>query len=574
MNPIVKSQLNKFKEKYTSEDLSDSEFFEVMSIFSIENGVLGENINPFDAHLRGSEFGIDGIAISIQGKLCLSVEDAEEIISLGRNHQSEFHFYQSKISENIDYGDLSKFLDAVYDFFGKNILCVSDQVSDLVSVKDKIYEASAKSSPKLKCFYCTTGVAQKSDLISDLIQKEKDKLQELCIFADITIECVGASLLVSGYRSATNSNSSKINFPKAVTLPSHEKVEEAYIGYVAASEIISIALGEKDSEGNRYINRSIFYDNVRDFDPDSEINKSIFSDLEKGDYESFVFKNNGITIVSKNIDRRGDTFTIDDYQVVNGCQTTNILIRLRDNVDKIFVPLRLIGCKDSDFVASVIIGTNKQNEVKIDQFWALSPFMKNLEEYCSSQNSELKIHIERRENQYRDVVLERTRIIRPSDLMKAVVAMYFFQPHRAARDYRGITKDFSDQIFCNNHSVELYHLAALAFYKFDFMVRNSRIDRSKAIFKFYAMYYLVRKFWDKTDLLNSPPKSQNKTKDKILNILISDEKFKDLIDETSEIIESLIESSKLESREKIRDHIRGESFLIAFTQSAFTTQPA
>src|SRR5690606_22393080 len=109
--------------------------------------------------------------------------------------------------------------------------------------------------------------------------------------------------------------------------------------------------------------------------------KSIISELESGGNASFVFKNNGITVVSKNIDRKGDVFSLEDYQIVNGCQTTNILAYIPDQAESIFVPLRLIGCSDTDFVSSVIIGTNRQNEVREDQFWALRPFMKDLEEY-------------------------------------------------------------------------------------------------------------------------------------------------------------------------------------------------
>ena len=113
MNPIVKAQLKTFKEMNPNETMSESDLFEVMSIFSIENGALGENIDPFRAHLKGDEFGIDGVAISIQGALCTDIDEANEILSLGKNHSSDFHFFQSKTSVKLDYGNISKFLDAV-----------------------------------------------------------------------------------------------------------------------------------------------------------------------------------------------------------------------------------------------------------------------------------------------------------------------------------------------------------------------------------------------------------------------------------------------------------------------------
>ncbi len=569
MNPIVRAQLFKFIEANPNTTYNESDFFEVMSIFSIENGLLGENIDPFRAHLKGNEFGIDGVAISIQGTLCTDADEAADILSVGKNHSSEFRFYQSKTSDSLDYGNISKFLDAVYDFFTEKELIKGEQLENLADVKDAIYEEATKTSPSLRCYYCITGSGQVSDVIQRLIDTNKARLSDLNIFDEIHVECIGAKVIQDGFRAATNSSSAKLNFPKAVTMPTHEKVDEAYIGYVPASEILEIALGEPDQEGLRHINRSLFYDNVRDFNPNSEINKTIISELESGDNSSFVFKNNGITVVSKSIDRKSDTFTIEDYQIVNGCQTTNILAYIKDKIEGISVPLRLIGCSDIDFVSSVIIGTNRQNEVKEDQFWAMRPFMKDLEEYCASQGGDGKIYIERRDSQYRDISIERTRIFKPSDLMKAAAAMFFHQPHRAARDHRGIRNEFADRIFTEGHNVELYYVAALALYKFEFLVRTAKIDRSRAIFKFYALYALFKEHWNSSDVLDAPLKSQKKVKDAVLSVLNDSERFLSKVEDVSIHLEEMISDAGMTSREKIRDYIRTESVVTEFSNRLF-----
>lgn len=569
MNPIVKAQLKTFKEMNSSERMNESEFFEVMSIFSLENGILGENIDPFDAHLRGSEFGIDGIAISIQGALCTDIDEAAETLALGKNHTSDFHFFQSKTSDSLDYGNISKFLDAVYDFFTSQKMVKGSQIESLLEVKDLIYETATRKNPSLRCYYCTTGSGQVSELIQQLINTNKTRLNELNIFDEIHIECVGAKTIQNGFRSATNSSSAKLNFQQSVTLPNHEKVDEAHIGFVPAKEILEIALGEPDQEGERHVNRSLFYDNVRDFNPDSEINKSIISELNKGDNKSFVFKNNGITVVSRSITRKSDTFTLEDYQIVNGCQTTNILAHARDKLEGVSVPLRLVGCNDADFVSSVIIGTNRQNEVREDQFWALLPFMKNLEEYCSSQVGDARIYIERRDNQYRDISVERTRILRPSDLMKVAAAMFFYQPHRAARDHRGIRKEFSSRIFLEDHNVELYHAAAFALYKFDYLVRTAKVERSRVIFRFYALYALARQYWTTPDILDAAPKSQKGVKNAVMGILNDNDSFTAHVEKVAGQLEKIISESNAVTREKIRDYIRTENVVDELTRRLF-----
>ncbi|MDE7549060.1 AIPR family protein [Acetobacter fabarum] len=568
MNPVVRAQLNSFKEANPDPERSDSDFFEVMSIFSVENGILGENNDPFRIHLKGEEFGIDGIAISIQGIICTDSDEALSILSSGKNHSGSFRIYQSKTSDSIDYGQISKFLDAVHDFFTDLNLLKGDQIEDLAGARDKVFSASARSNPELKCFFCTTGSGQVSDPIMDLINSNKKRLEELNIFSSVEIFCFGAKEIQEGYRAATQSSIATINFPKSITLPDHEEIDQSFIGYISADQIVKLSTTE-DSKGNFLINRSLFYDNVRDFNPDSEINKNILSEISSGDHSSFVFKNNGITIVAKTISRRGDTFTIEDYQIVNGCQTTNILSQAKENLNNIFVPLRIIGSSNSDFISKVIIGTNKQNEVREDQFWALLPFMKDLEVYCAGQDGDRKILIERRDNQYRDISNERTRIMKSSDLMKICAAAFFFQPHRAARDHRGIRNEFSKKIFLPTHSVELYHVAALALYKFDYLIRTSRVNRSFAINKFYVLYSLVRKFWKTPDLLNAPQRSKEKVHREIMKIIMDNDVYSKFIEDVSLTINKIVDKSAIKTREQLRDYIRTEYFAENFTKLFF-----
>lgn len=569
MNPVVKAQLSEFRKANSGEFGSDADLFEVMSIFAVENGLLGENIDPFRAHLKGSEFGVDGIAILIQGDLCTDLDEAEAVFAVGKQHSGAFHFFQSKTSDSLDYGDLSKFLDAVHDFFTDLKLLHGDQIRDLAEVRDLVFSKSTKSNPDVRCYYCTTGGSNLSPPIMKLIESNKERLEALNIFGDVVIECLGAKSIQNGFRAATNSKTATLTFPKAVVMPDHEKVDEAFIGFISADQVLELALGPADEDGVRHMNTTVFYDNVRDFNPDSEINKSIIEELMAGNYSSFVFKNNGITVVAKSINRQREQFTLDDYQIVNGCQTTNILSCVKEHAHKISVPFRLIGSRDPDFVSSIIIGTNKQNEVRSDQFWALRPFMKDLEVYCAAQEGDARIFVERRDNQYRATPVERTRIMKPSDLMKVAAAMFFFQPHRAARDHRGIRKEFADKIFIESHSVQLYHVAALALYKFDYLIRSGKVGRGRVIYKFYALFSLIREHWNTANLLDAPPRSQNKIHDIVLKTVLDNEAFAEKIESVAGFLDEIVVSAGDKTREQVRDFIRTETFCDSFVSGYF-----
>ena len=54
--------------------------------------------------------------------------------------------------------------------------------------------------------------------------------------------------------------------------------------------------------------------------------------------------NNGITIIARSLKVSGDRFSIENYSIVNGCQTSHVLYEQRREIDEsVMVPVRLIG---------------------------------------------------------------------------------------------------------------------------------------------------------------------------------------------------------------------------------------
>lgn len=170
MNPVVKAQLKAFEKSNPNTGLTENELFEVFSIFAITNGILTDNIDPFAAHLKGDEFGLDGVAIVIQGELCCTSDEVNGALATGKNHLVEFNLFQSKTSEKADYGDLSRFFDGAHGFFSGDFVDPTEQLIDLMDAKSAVYEAALKKNPRLRLFYITTGSGEKSKHISQLIE--------------------------------------------------------------------------------------------------------------------------------------------------------------------------------------------------------------------------------------------------------------------------------------------------------------------------------------------------------------------------------------------------------------------
>ncbi len=186
--------------------------------------------------------------------------------------------------------------------------------------------------------------------------------------------------------------------------------------------------------------------------------------------------------------------------------------------------------------------------------------MKDLEEYCRNQGDEKNIFIERRDYQYRDEPIERTRIIKPREIMKAVAAMFLFQPNRAARDYRGILGEFEGKIFQEDHSVQLYHCASLASYKFDFSVRNQRFDSSWRIYKYYAIYALGLDATGDADIFSAHKKKQENICKSIIDLIVDENQFIGHVKKVASILDKMIVDEGEKTREQIRDSLRSETF--------------
>lgn len=117
MNPVVKAQSDQFKIDEGLSHLSNSEVFEAYTIYSVLSGQLGTVVDPLRAHLKGDEFGLDGVAVIIQGDLATDIDEANALLDDVRNPEVEFVFFQSKTGTGFDYGDIGKLFDAVTEFF-------------------------------------------------------------------------------------------------------------------------------------------------------------------------------------------------------------------------------------------------------------------------------------------------------------------------------------------------------------------------------------------------------------------------------------------------------------------------
>lgn len=335
-------------------------------------------------------------------------------------------------------------------------------------------------------YYVTTGKWVGDQNLTSRIDSVVDDLKATNLFRSVVFEPIDATRI----QKLTQQSQSAVNrdfiFKDRVVLPDMPGVAEASLGVLPASVYLGLVTDETGG-----ILKGIFYDNVRDWQQYNPVNSEMRDTLQDEESRArFCLMNNGVTLIAKTLSSTGNRFHIEDYQVVNGCQTSHVLFDQRDTVDDtVYIPLRLIATDNEDVVASIIKATNRQTEVKAEQLIALSEFQKRLEAFFVAYPTSKRLYYERRSRQYAsDTGVEKTRILTPGNLIRAYAAVIQGEPHRTTRSYRTLLQALGTSIFGPDHKLEPYFLAGSALYRLEYLYRNNILDSKYRPARYHILY--------------------------------------------------------------------------------------
>jgi AIPR protein len=245
------------------------------------------------------------------------------------------------------------------------------------------------------------------------------------------------------------------------------------------------------TDGN--LRTQVFEENVRFFlGLENPVNQSISATLRSGPSASrFPVLNNGITIVSPDVRLQGNTLHLTNFQIVNGCQTSNVLFGNRDQLHDVMVNIKVVETHNEDVFSELVRATNSQSKIEGAQFLSLRPINKRVEQYFNTYESEGKLYFERRDRQYVGQDIPAIRIFSLHNAMKCVTAMYCNRPDLASRYPKTMYAELADTIFADENKEIVFYAACLTFYRLNLLVSNSVIPQNMKRFKWH-MLPLVR----------------------------------------------------------------------------------
>lgn len=498
-NVILKNYLKQFKINFEIEEESEDTIFEQFINYCILNNHVIDSEKNFLELDTGTAKAFDGVAIIVNNKLIFTEEDINDVVNSNNILSVDFIFVQSKTSESFSDADVSYFLRHVKKFISEEE-CSIPELEKFWELKNIIYNNShlfRKGNPHCTMYYATSSpTTEISSDIQQTIEEGKVELSNTGLLSEkIEFIPLGVREIQKLYRKIDADLEATFRFPKNVTFSYEgEKITSAYFGLVDIDEYMNLLI-DKETSGIK----NVFEDNIRDYlgTESNEVNKNMQDRLLSDEAQLFGILNNGITIVADEIRPVGEKFSLTNYQIVNGCQTSNVIFEnFKDLKEKnISIPLRIIATKDEHTKNEIVKATNSQTGLKPEQLDALNNFHKMLEEFYNSKNSSLEnlgikdiiLLYERRSNQYRNSSHTQSRIVNIPKQIKTVASMFLDNPHGVSGHYGTVAKKVKENIFQENDSPEPYYVSALLFYRIENFFRRNKDYRDCSRMKWHIL---------------------------------------------------------------------------------------
>lgn len=492
MDRITESLINELLTTLEITTEGESKDFEKLANYTV---VSNEYNKTFDIETvtvgAGNDTGIDGIAIIVNGQLIDSSDEVDDLLEKNNFLEIEYIFIQSKTSTSFESSDINSFIFGVQDFFALQPKLVrNDDIDRFAEISNYIFQKAPKfrENPTIRLFYITTGKWTNDINLRAVIDSGVNSLEQTNLFEAVYFTPFGAKELATWYRKSKESISTTITFNNRITIPNINGVSQAYIGLLPFNEFLKIVADEND------ILLNVFEDNVRDFQGDNnDVNGGIATTITNNDSEIFSVLNNGVTIVASSISPTGDRFTISDYQIVNGCQTSNVLYNNRKdvNINKVSVPIKLIATTDEEVKTRITLATNNQTPIKKEQLAALTQFQRSLEQYYNSFTGDARIYYERRSKQFNsDNSVLKSRIITVPYQIKSFAGMFLDEPHNVTSYFGSIVRRLNEgkaPIFDKDHTFSPYYTSAFTYYKLESLFKKGSIDPSYKKVRFHIL---------------------------------------------------------------------------------------
>nr|WP_241728862.1 AIPR family protein [Nocardioides zeae] len=229
-------------------------------------------------------------------------------------------------------------------------------------------------------------------------------------------------------------------------------------GYIGVVKLDEYQRFITDSSGK--LDASLFEANVRDYEGETGVNRSIQATLTKEDKGvDFWWLNNGVTIVADKVQPASKLLELESPQIVNGLQTSHEIFkrgRAEGFSENRSVLVKVIQAADDRVKDRIIQATNSQTTLGTSALRATDLVQRRIEEHLRTQG----LYYERRKNFYHNRNIPLTKLVSIDQMGQAVMSTLVQVPHIARGEVSAIfSEEIYPVVFSEAHPIQMYSVA-------------------------------------------------------------------------------------------------------------------
>lgn len=400
--------------------------------------------------------GIDAVYMFVNG---FCIRDDTPLTGLGRNAQLDLFILQVKNSKGFGEAALDKLVVNLPRLlrFGRDEEQLAKTLNPKVIEITRRFLAAyrALDMPSLR-IYVGFAALKSEHLHPNTVEKSvlvTDTLSESFASCVPVVDFLDASTLSDMARE-------KPSVTRTIALAENPISTDTAGGYIGVVRLDEYERFITDESGN--LDASLFEANVRDYEGETTVNKSIQATLEKQDEDvDFWWLNNGVTIVAARVQPANKLLELESPQIVNGLQTSHEIYKRSRGVaastEKRSVLVKIIQAKDDKVRDRIIRATNSQTSLSLSSLRATDKVQRQVEEYLLKHG----LYYERRKNLYSNKGIRIENLVSIDQMGQALLSCLVQMPHIARGQVsRVFEDDIYDLLFASTHPIDAY-LAAI-----------------------------------------------------------------------------------------------------------------
>ena len=481
MHLVTKSYFDTFCQAFAA-PYQETKNFEAFVNYCAFSKYSGDKVEASDLVYEGADPGIDGAFLFLDDRAIFSTQELNEILDNSRREfQVSIVFTQAKTSERWSKAEIDSYISSIQDYLSPEPQQPhSEYLSDFKEMFKLIFANIGRIKnglPDLYAYFFSAAPDTDAREIRAAFKSGEKNLKALGFSQETSFIMAHRDMIHELWLAADGPIEAKLPTIGYAPFPAAPNINNAYVATVKARSFIDSIL--KDKNGNP--RKKLFEENVRDFlGIDGDVNSEIAGTLDtEGKKARFGLMNNGITIVASSVRPAGQEIFIRDFQIVNGCQTSNVLISKDGQVDEsVSLMIKLIETDEPAILDDIVRATNRQSKVEDAQFISTLQTLRELEQYFNAKGAVEgnRIYFERRKGQYSSENIAPVRIFDVREVARGYAAIVMMRPDYSSRYPNRLTGELLNEVFSAGANEDDYYTSCYCLYRLKALISNKRFD--------------------------------------------------------------------------------------------------